>query len=158
MGFVWWLIHQKNVNGDLWCYICGSTPPVKERITVFGKTARDLPKLIKSALSLDVNVYFENYLFVCTNPCYKCLLKRLLKLEKLEKNIFDLKKKLTSSFDGNVKTAREKRLRKDSDTVSECSTTAQNKLTCPGVSRFLKFVPPAPTTCTSFTYNPNRAF
>ena len=116
---------------------------------------KQLPKLNKSALSLDVNVYFENDLFVCTNPCYK----RLLKLEKLEKNIFDLKKKkLTSSFDGNVKTAREKRLRKDSDTVSECSTTAQNKLTCPGVSRSLKFVSPALTTCTSFTYNPNRAF
>ena len=129
-------------------------PPVKERITVFGKTTRDLPKLIKSALSLDVNVYFENDLFVCTNPCYK----RLLKLEKLEKNIFDLKKKLTSSFDGNVKTAREKRLRKDSDTLSQCSMTAQNKLTCPGASRSLKFVSPASTTCTSFTYNPNRAF
>lgn len=57
-----------------------------------------------------------------------------------------------------MKTAREKRLQKDSDTVSECSTTAQNKLTCPGVSRSLKFVSPAPTTCTSFTYNPNRAF
>ena len=34
---------KKLVNGDLRCYICGSTPPVKERIKVFGKTARDLP-------------------------------------------------------------------------------------------------------------------
>ena len=144
---------KKLVNGDLRCYICGSTPPVKERIKVFGKTAHDLPKLIKSALSLDVNVYSENDLFVCTNPCYK----RLLKLEKLEKNIFDLKQELTSSFDGNVETARVKRLRKHSDTVPECSSTAQNKLS-PGVSRSLKFVSPAPTTCTSFTYNPNRAF
>ena len=90
---------------------------------------------------------------MCTNPCYK----HLLKLEKLEENIFDLKQELTSSFDGNVETARVKRLRKDSDTVPECSTTAQNKLS-PGVSRSLKFVSPAPTTCTSFTYNPNRAF
>ena len=82
-------------------------------------------------------------------------------IEKLEKNIFDLKQELTSSFDGNVETARVKRLRKDSDTVPECSTTAQNKLS-PGVSRSLKFVSPAPTTSshllTSFTYNPNRAF
>ena len=57
-----------------------------------------------------------------------------------------------------METDWEKRLQKDSDTVPECSTTAQNKLTCPGASRSLKFVSPAPTTCTSFTYNPNRAF
>ena len=134
--------------------ICGSTPPVKERIKVFGKTAPNLPKLIKSVLSLDVNVYSENDLFVCTNPCYK----RLLKLEKLEKNIFDLKQELTSSFDGNVETARVKRLRKYSDTVPECSTTREQNKLSPGVSRSLKFVSPAHTTCTSCTYNPNRAF
>ena len=34
---------KKLVNGDLRCYICGSTPPVKEKIKVFGKTAHDLP-------------------------------------------------------------------------------------------------------------------
>ena len=65
---------KKLVNGDLRSYICGSTPPDKEKIKVFGKTAHDLPKLINSALSLDVNVYSENDLFVCTNPCYKRLL------------------------------------------------------------------------------------
>jgi len=57
---------KKLINGDLRCYICGSTPPVKERIKVIGKTAHNLPKLIKSVLSLVVNVYSENDLFVCT--------------------------------------------------------------------------------------------
>ena len=87
-----------------------------------------------------------------TNPCYK----RLRKLEKLEKNVFDLKQELTSSFDGNVEAARVKRLQ-DSDTVWRVQRRTTNKITRPGASKSLKFVAPATTTCTSFSNNPNRA-
>ena len=41
---------NKLVNGDLRCYPCCSTPSVKERIKIFGKTAHDLPKLINEGL------------------------------------------------------------------------------------------------------------
>ena len=54
-----------------------------------------------------------------------------VKLEKLEKNIFDLKQEITRSFYGYVQAGRVKRLRKDSDTVPACSKTTQNKLTRP---------------------------
>ncbi|KAJ7393747.1 hypothetical protein OS493_003406 [Desmophyllum pertusum] len=148
---------KKLVNGDLRCYLCRSTPLVKERIKIFGKTAHDLPKLINSVLSIDVNIYSERDLFVCTNPCYK----RLLKLEKLEKNIADLKKELRSSFDCNVEPARVKRLRKDSDTVSASTSTSSFSSTTtnrPGASKSLNFGSLAPTTCTSFSYTPTRAF
>ncbi|KAJ7390331.1 hypothetical protein OS493_025582 [Desmophyllum pertusum] len=110
-----------------------STPLVKERITIFGKTAHDLPKLINSVLSIDVNIYSESDLFVCTNPCYK----RLLKLEKLEKNIADLKKELRSSFDCTWEPARVKRLRKDSDTVSASTSTSSTTTNRPGASKSL---------------------
>lgn len=145
---------KKLVNGDLRCYLCRSTPLVKERIKIFGKTAHDLPKLINSVLSIDVNIYSESDLFVCTNPCYK----RLLKLEKLEKNIADLKKELRSSFDCNVEPARVKRLRKDSDTVSASTSTSSTTTNRPGASKSLNFGSLAPTTCTSFSYTPTRAF
>ena len=141
---------KKLVNGNLRCYLCNRTPLVKERIKIFGKTAHDLPKLINSALSIDVNIYSANDLFVCTNPCYK----RLLKLEKLEKNITDLKTELRSSFDCNVESARVKRLRKDSDTVSASTSTSS---TTYGASKSLNFGSQAPTTCTSFSYTPTEA-
>ena len=143
---------KKLVNGDLRCYLCNRTPLVKERIKIFGKTAHDLPKLINSALSIDVNIYSANDLFVCTNPCYK----RLLKLEKLEKNITDLKTELRSSFDCNVESARVKRLRKDSGTVS-ASTSKSSTTANYGASKSLYFAPQAPTTCTSFSYTPTEA-
>ena len=141
------------VNGDLRCYLCNRTPLAKERIKIYGKTAHDLPKLINSALSIDANIYSANDLIVCTNPCYSY--KRLLELEKLEKNITDLKTELRSSFDCNVESARVKRLRKDSDTVSESTSTSST--TTIGASKSLNFGSQAPTTCTSFGYTPAEA-
>jgi len=136
---------KKLVHGDLCCYLCNNTPSVKERIRIFGKTAHDLPQLIKSALSVDVRIYSKNDLFVCTNPCYK----RLLKLEKIEKSIVDLKEELRRSFNNTEEPARVKRLRRDSDIAGPATTTTSNRS---GAAKSLNFA--AHTTCTSFSTTP----
>ena len=138
------LVHSHNV-----CYLCSCTPPVKERVRIFGKSTHDLPKLINSALCVDLEAFAESDLIVCTNPCYK----KLLKLENLEKNIAALKEELGKRFAAKREQARVKRLRKDSD--SDSSTITTNRA---GALRSLNFDSPGPTTCTSYSYDANATF
>jgi len=55
----------------------------------------DIRGLIKTAVDVDVSVYSGNNFFICTNPCYK----RLVKLDKLEKNIKALKQSETILYE-----------------------------------------------------------
>jgi len=141
---------RKVVDGDLQCFLCCNDPSLKERIRISGKSSLDIRGLIKTTVDVDVNVYSGNNFFICTNPCYK----RLVKLDKLEKNIEALKEDVRSNFIRH-KSARVKRMRRDSDVCISYDTSDTTHATCtptsgrPGAAKSLKFTSSA---CTSYSY------
>ena len=98
---------KKVVRSDLFCFLCASILG-KDRVQIFGKSAVDIPGLIKSAVDIDVTEFSSSDLFICAPHCYK----RILRFGKLSSTFLELKDEIKKDFDkGGLRT---KRLRKDS--------------------------------------------
>ena len=116
---------RKIANVDCTCFLCSSSPPKKDRIRIFGKSSVDIVYLLGSALDVNLDFSDSSNYFICRNVCYK----RLLKLEKLQKDLEALKQALKTAF----QSVRTKRLRSshelDEDTkLSSNSRSAAKSL------------------------------
>ena len=126
------------------CFLCACSLN-KDKVKVFGKSAVDIPGLIKRAIDIDVAVFSSSELFVC-NACYK----KLIRFEKMAGNLRALQRELKENYEkGGLRT---KRLRKDS-TQEAVTDPMEQSLLSTGIflsssstaAKSLKF----PTTCTS---------
>lgn len=113
---------------------------------MFGKSAVDIPGLIKSAIDIDAAVFSSSDLFVCT-ACYK----KLIRFEKIASNLRAFQGELKENYEkGGLRT---KRLRKDSTTQEAVTDSIEQSLFMTGAfpsssstaAKSLKF----PTTSTS---------
>lgn len=135
---------KKIVRSDLVCFLCACRLN-KDKVRVFGKSAVDIPGLIKSAIDINAAVFSSSDLFVCTS-CYK----KLIRFEKTASNLRDLQWELKENYEkGGLRT---KRLRKDSTSQEDGTNSIEQSLVMTGAfpssssaAKSLKF----PTTCTS---------
>ena len=98
---------KKIVRSDLVCFLCACSPN-KDKVRVFGKSAVDIPGLIKSA------AFSLSELFVC-NACYNTLIR----VEKIAGNLRARQWELKENYE--KRGLRTKRLRKES-TMQEAVT------------------------------------
>lgn len=136
---------KKIVRSDLACFLCACRLS-KDKVRVFGKSAVDIPGLIKSAIDIDAAVFSSCELFVC-NACYK----KLIRFERTAGSLRALQRELKENYEkGGLRT---KRLRKDSTTQEAVTDPIEQSLLTTGTflsssstaAKSLKF----PTTCTS---------
>ena len=137
--FLWKELPKKIVQSNLLCFLC-ACPLNKDKDRVFGKSAVDIPGLIRNAIDIDAAIFSSSDLFVCI-ACYK----KLVQFEKITSNLRALRRELQENYEKGG--ARTKRLRKDSATQEAVThVTGAFPSSSSTAAKSLKF----PTTCTSF--------
>ena len=94
----------------------------------FRKLSVDIENLLKYALDFNLNISDSSNWFICRNVCYK----RLLKLEKLQKDLKSLKEEIKIYF----KSVRTKRMRVSN--VDDDKKISSNKISAAKSLRFEK--------------------
>lgn len=116
---------QKLQNSDSACFVCTNVVSPKERVRIFksgrtGSSSVDLTGLLNKTLDIDVNIYSSCDLAICIK-CYKTLLK----YEKAEKHLKEIKNELKAVYSDNDN-RRVKRLHR-ADEDSSISSNIKKK-------------------------------
>ncbi|XP_078351448.1 uncharacterized protein LOC144636162 [Oculina patagonica] len=164
----------KKVSNDAEsCVLCRKTFAVRnEKVNVFGKSALDIPALVKHATNVDLSVYVDHQkLAICRTKCYN----RLVRLKNAQHKLSEIEEEIRRDFDGNVP-FRVKRLAKDCSSTPEakrglnfgepCSTVSSSGVsTTPSVTTLANpgiFLSPIPSTFLTPVFAPpnlvHRAF
>ena len=107
---------KKVIDSGEKCFLCSAAALQNNKVYIFGKSAIDIPGLIKTAI-VDVNTYSESDdLFICKNICYKLLLKFKGASEKLQR----IKSELRAHFESEQ--LRTKRLLRSDEKRPEEAT------------------------------------
>lgn len=79
-------------NSEEFCFLCKDNfSPLKSKIKVLGKSARDIPSLILKATKEDVNVNVERERFyICQMKCFNWLVRYQNALRKVEEISFEV--------------------------------------------------------------------
>ena len=124
---------KKLLNSNTNCFICSDEVTSKQRQSGSkGTSSVDLHRLLNKALDIDLNVYSNSDIAVCIK-CYKSLVK----YQKAEENVQDIKTELKSTYSamGHVK-----RLQWNEDELMPGTSP---------VKKHLLFVNENPTNCSS---------
>ena len=124
---------KKIVESKSICFLCGCTLK-KERVCIF-----------------DMTVFSSSEIFICTENCYR----RLIRFEKISNNLCTLKKEIKKDYDNGGSGVRTKWLRKETTCLEAQMDPRTSVISLPelapsvgtSAAKSLKF--PGPATCTS---------